>query len=107
MIFMVSVFVVIVGFDIVLAVNATKGDTFSEIIRDFSYRLAAIPWGTGLVMGHWFWSGNRVRKRWAWPAAFASLALLEGLNVSGVGHPFVSFVVGIAAGRLAWAMQKK
>ena len=97
---------VLIGIDIVLAANSAKGDTYSEIIRDAAHHVATLPWGCGLLMGHWFWNGERVRKWWAWPVAFASLGVLELLNlVWGLGHPLVAFVVGMASGRLAWAMR--
>lgn len=58
-IFMITVFVVIIGVDIILAQNKLEGDTFSEIIREKNKKWAPlgymIVFGMGLLTGHWFW----------------------------------------------------
>jgi hypothetical protein len=97
---------VLIIFDIYLALNGVAGDTYSEIIRDAGHRMAFLPWCVGGLIGHWFWNGKRRSNRYTWGLVLSVLALLEYLNLShGIGHPFVSFFVGMLSGRLVWAME--
>ena len=49
----------VVLIDLILALNKTRGDTFSEVIRAWGRRRIAviilISFGLGLLAGHWFW----------------------------------------------------
>lgn len=46
--------------DLVLALNRTEGDTYSEVIRAWARKRIAVVIGIsfimGLLTGHWFWS---------------------------------------------------
>ena len=59
-IFMIVLAVLVIGIDIVLAVNKNKGDTYSEALRAAGKKWIAvvilISFGMGLLAGHWFWS---------------------------------------------------
>jgi len=54
-----AVFLAVIAIDIGLALNARKGDTYSEVIREWARRRIAvvigISFGMGLLAGHWFW----------------------------------------------------
>ena len=58
-IFLVVVALAFIGIDIYLAVDATTGNTYSEILRNFDKRNGwfglSLAWGFGLLIGHWFW----------------------------------------------------
>jgi hypothetical protein len=102
---MIAATVLLGAFDIYLATNDAPGDTYSEIIKHASERVALLPWGFGLLCGHWFWNGERVRAWWAWPLAGTSLVLAGILQWFDLSHPLVSCAMGLIAGRVAWAMK--
>jgi hypothetical protein len=58
---MLGFFAVVVGVDVVLAVNNRKGDTYSEVIRQAGRKwtpvIVMMGFGMGLLAGHWFWAG--------------------------------------------------
>lgn len=58
-IFMIASALVIIGVDIMLALNKHKGDTFSSILRqagrDWIGLVMLMVFGMGLLAGHWFW----------------------------------------------------
>jgi len=51
---------VVIGIDIFLALNGTKGDTYSEVIRAWARKrlwlVMLICFAMGMLSGHWFWS---------------------------------------------------
>lgn len=63
MLFIVGVFTVIIGVDIVLAVNKKSGDTISEVIRNSARKwpIFYVLWGLfwGVLLGHWFWANHQ------------------------------------------------
>ena len=58
-IFMIIVALAFIGIDIWLAVDGLKGNTYSEILRNFDARNAwfslLLCFGFGLLAGHWWW----------------------------------------------------
>lgn len=100
--------VILIVLDVFLALNGTQGDTYSEIIRDTGYRAPFLPWAVGGVAGHWFWNGKRYSNRYTWALVLSGLCVLEYCSLAlGVSHPFVAFLVGMASGRLVWAMEAR
>jgi len=51
---------IVVAIDLVLALNRTQGDTYSEVIRAWGRKRLAVVIGIsfvmGLLAGHWFWT---------------------------------------------------
>jgi len=45
---------IIIGFDIYLAIDTIKGNTWSEMIRAFSFKSPFAPWVWGGLGGHFF-----------------------------------------------------
>lgn len=102
---MIAATVLLGAFDLYLATNSISGDTYSEIIKNASTKIAILPWAFGLLCGHWFWNGERVRKWWAWPSAGLSLVIIGILQWYGLSHPLTAVATGTIAGRIAWAME--
>jgi uncharacterized membrane protein len=47
--------VLLIGWDIVVAVNKIPGDTISEIVLGYARSSPIIPFAFGVLMGHLFW----------------------------------------------------
>lgn len=47
--------VVLIVWDIYVAVNGVSGDTISEVVLSFAQKHPVIPFVFGVVMGHLFW----------------------------------------------------
>ncbi len=58
-IIMIALFVVIIGWDIYLAIDARRGNTISERLRSYDRKFAPVKmivcFAFGLVAGHWWW----------------------------------------------------
>jgi len=52
---MVVAVIVLIVWDIVVAVNPTPGDTISEITLNFARNHPVVPFIVGIVCGHLFW----------------------------------------------------
>lgn len=50
----------VVLIDLILALNRTPGDTYSEVLRDWGRRrmpvVIILSFAMGLLAGHWWWS---------------------------------------------------
>jgi len=57
---MAALFVVIVGWDVYLALDGRRANTISARIRDWDRKFGGIKLlmaaGFGLLLGHWFWT---------------------------------------------------
>ena len=49
-----------IGWDIVAAMNATAGDTISEVMLGWAKHSPIVPFTLGVVVGHLFWPQRRV-----------------------------------------------
>ena len=53
----ILVTVILIAFDIILAVDRREGNTYSEVIREWFWRFEplyyAVAFGMGVLMGHW------------------------------------------------------
>lgn len=47
--------VILISWDIYVAVNATPGDTISELALSFAGRHPILPFSLGVIVGHLFW----------------------------------------------------
>jgi hypothetical protein len=50
--------------DVVVATNAIKGDTISEITLATSYVATFIPSAWGIICGHLFWPAKEIEHKW-------------------------------------------
>ena len=51
---MLIITVVILAWDLCLAMNRKEGDTISEVVRKYSQRFPMIPFIIGFLVGHWW-----------------------------------------------------
>ena len=70
--------ILIIATDVPLAVNDVKGDTYSEMIRNFTLWTLVTPAFAGVVCGHWFWPGNVIMSTYATIMVLCSVVLLFG-----------------------------
>ena len=95
--------------DVFLAKNRKPGDTWTEIIRDWSSRLLAVPFVLGVLLGHFFWPWSVARL-----PGVPGIAVVLGVAVSlvalslrqGTVYPrreqFVAACSGIILGGVFW-----
>ena len=79
-----TILAIVIGIDIYLAADTIKGNTWSEMVRAFSFKSPFAPWAWGGLGGHFF-------HQWIpkFPLAHdANIALLVWLSalVMVVGH---------------------
>lgn len=106
--------VVLIGYDIIVAVDHTSGNTISEIMLGWAYRIPLLPYAFGVVLGHLFWP--------AWQPLVLPRSLdLTLLGVSGfllamatqVGlypktvTPALPMLAGIIAGHFLWSQKER
>lgn len=58
---LIGVSIILIGYDIYVAVNDVKEDTISEVLLYYGRQFMIIPFGLGVIMGHLFWP-QRVKK---------------------------------------------
>ena len=58
-VFMIASFVIIILIDVILHIDKTEGNTYSEILRTAGKKwvslIMMITFGMGLLAGHWWW----------------------------------------------------
>jgi hypothetical protein len=102
---------IIIGADVVLATNKLTGDTWSEVIRNWSLYLPAVPFGFGFLMTHWF-GLNPKGPFFGQPSSAIFLGWLV-IVVSMIGfachkfgisiHPLIMLSLGGIAGYFLWS----
>ncbi len=60
---LVTIVLVAIVWDIVVAVNRTPGDTISELTLSWAHEHPVLPFCIGIVVGHLFWPQYRQRRR--------------------------------------------
>jgi hypothetical protein len=107
-IFMLSIGVIIVIVDSILALNGIKGDTISEVALFYGIKSGFVPGGLGYVLGHLFWPRKYKVPFVAsifFAIAYASLAHLLQSHFHIV--PIIWVVIGIVIGSLLWPQERK
>jgi hypothetical protein len=106
------VFVGLIAYDIYAFVDKSSGsDTLSWIILQFSWRVGAIPYFSGVLTGHFFIPIEALKGKFK-PSIFIS-ALVGGLVVSLLMnllswyYPLIPCVFGIIMGTIFWNQGKK
>jgi hypothetical protein len=54
-IIIIAIIIIVVGYDIAVAILGNEGETISEILYGYSLRFPVIPFSFGFLMGHLFW----------------------------------------------------
>jgi hypothetical protein len=99
-----------IAWDIVVAANATSGDTVSEILLYAATRFTVVPLAAGTLCGHWFWPVRKIEVGvWRYWALGGVGALALGLDYWA---PFISifpvipFVIGFFLGHWLWPQKR-
>ena len=99
--------------DIVVATNAPKGDTISEITLAVSYVAPVIPATWGVICGHLFWPMKTITHKWAkiyvmwgWGAFFTMLCVLGAVPGTMVSVPII-FLAHFVLGHYLWPQNVK
>ena len=116
-IFTVVTIVLIIVVDIWLALAGGYGATISEVLRDWSYRANFIPYGMGILMGHWFFNRRDIPDRalrtgmmwlaWATIIVMALANLAMGLYTSHLVGIAALHVIGVIIGAVLWPMKAR
>lgn len=106
--------VVLVGYDIIIIIESSPGDTISEILRDWAWKHPSVAFCLGVLCGHWF--GNfdqlvefRAKHEYSWALLGlmgVAWAASDFFNLFHV-HPFIAMLVGIPAGAVLWALEPR
>jgi len=117
---MIIATVVLVGWDVVVAVNAHNGDTISEIITKASGKYVLIPVVGGTITGHWWSPLQRPLMPW-WLTLIILAAHVLGLLAWHLVHVFwfqsilyaflqhnlfTPFMYGVVLGILTWTQER-
>jgi hypothetical protein len=100
----------IIGLDVWLALDSTKGNTWSEIIRTWSRKTLLLPWAWGVLAGHWFhWFDARIMERpgsivlllWT-TIAIGIVSTIPAINGS-YSALLATLVMGFLSGAFFWS----
>ena len=105
------VLAIVLFWDIVVATNRARGDTISEVVLFYARSSFSLPFGWGLLAGHFFWPGERwlASSSGFWTTMVISLAVLlvDGLTSFEPWllrrYPIVMAVPGLLIGHFLWA----
>lgn len=59
---LIAITVALIVWDIVLATDAVKGNTISELIALYDQRFPIIRFAFGVLCGHWFWRQRQKKE---------------------------------------------
>lgn len=96
----------VVGFDIYLAADNIKGNTWSEVIRLYGRHLNLLPWACGVLCGHWF-HPDWTHALFGQPGSIAVLVwltfIVTGLGFGSLNIPMWTFcLIGMITGCWFW-----
>lgn len=108
-ILMVAAAVVLITWDIFVAVTPEKHDTISAVLLDWSQERLGFAWALGAMGGHFTWPSKKEWPTWAmWAGPFTLLGLfllfvlVPGILNYLIPNTAVAFIVGFPFGRLLW-----
>ena len=109
----ISLSIVLIVYDIFPALSEPTGDTISEFIRDTSNTIWFIPYGIGVLCGHFFWPWSPLFPK---PERYY---FLIGMVLSILIMQWITYlldvqltctlcilVIGIVEGGITWASDK-
>lgn len=107
----VVLLLVIIGSDVVLALDGRVGNTYSEHITRLGSRMIVVPYAVGVIVGHWCLPSHLPRVPGGLGLCIAIGAVLALLDWRS-GHlmarhevPMIAWVLqGIVCGALLWSM---
>lgn len=114
-IILIVVGVFLIAYDFVPFHNPERGDTISEVLLLWSLHCFTLPYGIGLLCGHFFLPKDGCRPK---PGVLLSVgglvilldAITWGFDVRVLmtlqSYPFIAFVVGIPVGSIFWTQSR-
>jgi hypothetical protein len=103
----------LIVYDIFVAVEDTPGDTISEVMLGWAYKLPLLPYAFGVLCGHLFWPTKRIPEYRIYEVVGLATSGLLLLVLSLVGiypttiTPALPMVVGVFAGHFLWSQKIK
>lgn len=106
----VTLLVMIIASDIVLALDGRPGNTYSERIVELGSRMIVVPLAIGIIAGHWCLPSTLPRVQGGLGILIA-ICVLTALLDWRTGHalsrqvqPIVWLLAGLPMGSLLWSM---
>jgi len=102
----VVVVAALILWDVFVAITPEEGDTISEVIRDYGRGHPVIPYGLGVLSGHFFWPAkNRIHAAITFISLGSTGILLTALGLMyNLDWPAILVLFfGILVGHLVWA----
>lgn len=94
-----------IGYDVYLATNHVKGDTWSEVARRFAKASTFLPWACGVLCGHFFHPEAGAGQHVGLLIWMTQAVVVAGMVCKRAGRPvppWLPLVPGFVAGWLAW-----
>lgn len=108
-----TLFAVLIGIDIYLALDGIPGNTWSQYLRTWSMQTPLVPWVWSILLGHWFHPDSS-KPLLGQPSSVVLLLWisvllgLSGLVVRHYGYSIPSWCViiaGFLAGAWLWPVK--
>jgi hypothetical protein len=103
--------VITIVWDVFLALDKIDGNTWSEVIMVWSYKLPFIPILFGVLSAHFFFNRLEFLKMRAFPfwvtvvAILITIAIFQTIAIWINLYPFIPFVFGIIVGIIFWNLR--
>lgn len=103
-------------YDFIPFLDPTRGDTISEVIMYYALRLFTLPFGFGVLCGHFFWpwDDHYPQPKILIPVAVLLLVLDVAAHTCSIGflltvqsYPIIWFVSGVPFGHCFWPQQRE
>lgn len=108
-IFMGIIMLVVLAWDVIVAIEPTPRDTVSKVFLDLSKSNMALPLAAGALMGHLTWAEKMSCSEFAyWRVSLPVLALavIASVALDRLAHvhisPSIAFLLGYVLGHLLW-----
>lgn len=97
---------IVIAYDVIVATNAARGDTISEVTLAWGHEWATLPFLWGMLLGHLFAPRNfRIDYKWErlgilWCLVIISM-ILDFFDWYDV-YPLIPSGIGLVAGAFLW-----
>jgi len=99
---------ILVGWDIVVALNDVKHDTISRVLQAWAFEFPVIPFLWGILGGHWFWPRKTALIGPEYSFVFVMVVVLIVLLLSPIIKNVLPMpiwcVLGFVIGHYFWPM---
>jgi hypothetical protein len=102
-----SLIAAFIGYDVYLATDGVRGNTWSEIARKFAKASTFLPWACGVLCGHFFHPDAGAGRHVGVLVWLTFVVVIAGMVSKRAGRPvppWVPLLPGCLAGCLLWAV---